>query len=149
MYNWVENIKIDVYEQGKLVDTTQFKNQITNVGLNWIADSLRVSTQDNEIKYLAWGASSSTAKTTNTALTTETGRKLITSQTSSGTGVCETVCYISPTEGVGTIKELGWFCGSSASATAGTGRLISRVIYERVKTNLESITVTRTDTFTT
>ena len=147
-FRWYENIKIDVHDlDGKIIDTTQFSNIVTNAGKNWIADSLRISTQDNEIKYMAWGSSSTAAAAANTALATEYGRKLITSQTSSNTGFCETVCYISPTEAIGTIAELGWFCGSSASLTAGSGRMISRVLYARVKTALESITVTRTDTF--
>ena len=148
--HWYENIKIDIRDiNGNLLDTTQFRNQVTNSALNFIANSLRTSTQDNEIKYMAWGSSSSTAEAADTLLSTEYGRKQITSQTSSNTGFCESVCYISPTEGVGTIAEIGWFAGSSATATADSGCMISRVLYARVKTALESITVTRTDTFST
>jgi hypothetical protein len=145
MYDWHENIKIDVFKEGFLVDSTQFHNIITDVGLTWLADSLR-STHCNKIYYLGWGASSAAASTSNTALSTETGRKLVTSQTSSGVGVCITTVYLGPTEAVGSIKELGWFAGTSASATALSGTMLSRVIYERNKTALESITVTRTDT---
>lgn len=145
MYDWHENIKIDVFKSGLLVDSTQFHNLIVDGGLNWLADSLR-STQANKIYYLGWGGSSAAPSTTNTALSTETGRKLITAYSSGGVGVCITVTYIGPTEAVGNIQELGWFAGTSASATAGSGKMIARTLYSRTKTHLESITITRTDT---
>jgi hypothetical protein len=148
--HWYENIRIDIHDiNGNLIDTTQFKNQVTNSALNFIAKSLMNSTQDNEIKYMAWGSSSTAAAATNVMLATEFGRKAVTSQTSSGTGYVETICYISPTDCAGTIAEIGWFMGSSATADANTGCLVSRVLYAHVKTALESITVTRTDTFST
>jgi hypothetical protein len=148
---WTENIKIEVKNlNGILIESTSFHNQVTDGGLNWIADSLRSSTQDCEIKYLGWGSSNLAVSTAHTTLSSEFGRKSITSQSSSNVGVCETVCYIGPTEATSTdIKELAWFAGSSAIATADTGRMISRVLYSRAKTVLESITVTRVDTFTT
>ncbi len=150
VYGWTENIKIDVIgTTGNLIDTTQFHNQVTDGALNWLADSLRKSTQDNEIKYMGWGSSNLAVSTAHTTLSSETGRKLITSQTSSNVGVCETVCYISPTEAIGSIKEIAWFAGSSATATVDTGRMISRVLYSRTKTPLESITITRTDSLST
>ena len=145
MYDWHENIKIDVHKNGILVDSTQFHNIIVDQGLNLLADSLRSTSMSNKILYMAWGASSAAPSTTNIALSTETGRKIITSYSSGAVGVCNTITYISPTEAVGTIEEFGWFSGTSASATLQTGRMISRTLYSRVKTNLESITVTRTD----
>lgn len=149
MYTWRENVKIDIYKQGRLTDTTQFHNVVTYTALNWLADSLRTATQDSAIYYLAWGSSNLAVSSTQIALSSETGRKLITSQSSGSTGICTTVCYIGPTEAVGSISEVGWFAGSTASATADSGRMISRVLYSHTKTALESITVTRTDTFTT
>jgi hypothetical protein len=149
-FGWTENIEIIVRNSnGEITDSTHFHNQVTDVGLNWIADSLRKSTQDNEIKYLGWGSSNLAVSTAHTSLSSEFGRKEVTSQSSSNVGVCYTVCYIAPTEGVGTIAELAWFAGSSAEATADTGRMISRVLYSRTKTPLESITITRKDSFTT
>jgi len=148
-FNWDENIEIIVRSNdGTILDSTCFHNQITNDALNWLAKGLMLSTQDNEIKYLGWGSSDLALSTAHTTLSSETGRKLLTSQTSSNTGVCYSVCYIAPTEGVGSIKELAWFAGSSAVADSNTGKMISRVLYTRVKTALESITVTRKDTFT-
>jgi hypothetical protein len=149
-FGWTENINIEIKDVfGNLIDTTNFHNQVTNVGLNFIADSFRISTQDNEIKYLAWGSGNTAASSTDTVLETESGRKLITSQTSSNIGVCFSICYIAPTEGIGNIEELGWFSGVNASATTDSGTLISRVLYSHTKTALESITITRKDTFTT
>jgi hypothetical protein len=149
-FGWNENIKVEIKDLfGNLIDTTEFHNQITNVGLNFIADSLRKSTQTNDIKYLAWGSSDLATATTDIILAYETGRKLITTATSSNVGVCYNVCYIAPTEAIGQIDELGWFAGEAATPTSDTGILISRTTYSHTKTALESITITRVDTFTT
>jgi len=146
---WYENIKIDVYDlDGKLVDTTEFHNKLTEISLNWMADALRKSPpQDCEIKYMGWGSSNLAVSSSHTALSAERGRKIITVQSSSGIGKCFTVCYLGPTEATTDIEELAWFAGSAAIASANTGCMISRVLYSRVKTALESITITRTDTF--
>ena len=61
-------------------------------------------------------------------------------------GQVNTVHYITPAEAVGAIEELGWFAGAAAGAGAGTGIMISRVLYSRVKTNLESLQIERLDT---
>jgi len=148
--SWFENIKIDVHNiNGELVDTTEFHNQVTDGALNWLADSLRKSTQDCSIKYLAWGSNNLAVSTAHTTLSSERGRKAVTSATSSGVGKCFTVIYISPSEATTNIAELGWFAGSTATAVVNTGRMISRVLYSRTKTSLESLTITRTDSFTT
>jgi hypothetical protein len=149
MYSWFENILIEVRnEKGIIVDTTQHSNKVMNGGLNWIADSLRSTAFTPKITYLAIGGTSSAISSTQTALSTETFRKLVTNQTSGAVGVCNTITYIAPSEALGTIAELGWFAGTSATAVAGSGCMISRYLYAHTKTALESITVTRTDTFT-
>ena len=149
-FQWNENVKIDVRDlQGNLIDTTQFHNQVHDPGLNYLAKSLASSTFDMKIRYLAWGSSSSTGSNSDTVMSTEGGRKAVTSAATSNTGVVYTVVYLSPTEATTNIKELAWFASSSATAVAGTGTMISRVIYDRTKTALESITITRTDTFST
>ena len=151
VFTWQENVEIVIRDiHGNVIDTTGFHNQITDSALNWMAKALMcTSTHEPDLKYMAWGSNGSTTSTAHTTLVTETGRKVVTSQTSSGVGKCFTVCYISPSEGVGSIGELGWFAGSSATAVVNTGCMISRSTYTRVKTSLESLTVTRTDSFTT
>ena len=143
--NWYENVKIDVHENGVLIDTTQFKNLVMNSGKNFLADSLRDSAQTNNIVYLGWGTDNTAVAATQTALIAEVGRKQITAASSGGTGVCVTTCYLAPTEANASIKELAWFCGS-ANTLPNTGTMISRILYSRVKVATESITVTRTDT---
>jgi hypothetical protein len=148
-FGWKENIKIDVTNlDGSLIDTTEFHNKVTNTGLNWLADGLRSTIRVNSLQYLGWGSGNVAVATTDIQLSTEKGRKLLTSQTSSNTGVCISICYIGPTEATTDIEELAWFAGSSASATVNSGRMMSRVLYSRTKTALESLTITRTDTFT-
>lgn len=84
----------------------------------------------------------------NTALYNETFRKAVTSYTEGAAGVLTTTCYISPSEATGYIAQIGFFGGATATATVDSGTLYSLVNYYRNKTNVESITVSRTDTIT-
>ena len=150
MINWYENITVEIREGGVLKDTTHFHNKITDVGLNWFADCLRSSTRTIKILYMGYGSSNLAATSTSTTLSSETGRKIITSASSGTVGQCITICYLAPGEGTGSITEIGWFAGTSATATLNSGRLMSRTTaYSHTKTALESLTVTRTDTFST
>ena len=76
----------------------------------------------------------------------ETFRKQVTSQAAGAVGVTITNLYVAPEEAVGTIEEIGFFSGSSASATTDSGTLFARVLYSRTKTAVESIQIERTDT---
>jgi hypothetical protein len=150
MNAWYENIKVDVHDirTGFLVDSTQSHNQIVDVGLSWMANAL-MSTRDTRIYYMSWGVSSTPTSTGQLLLSSETGRKLVTSQVLTTIGAIQTITYIAPSEGTTDIRELGWWAGSSATATLGSGVMLSRYLYTRTKTQFESITVTRTDSFTT
>jgi hypothetical protein len=149
MYSWFENILIEVRnENGIITDTTQHSNKIMDVGLNWLADALRSTAFTPKITYMGVGTTNTAITSTQIALSSETFRKLITNQTTGAVGVVNTITYIAPSEALGTIAELGWFAGTSATVVAGTGCMISRYLYAHTKTALESITVTRTDTFT-
>lgn len=145
---WKGHVTMIVYDlQGKEIDRQEIDNQIKDVGLVMIAGALNGT--DAEIKYLAWGSSSTANATNQTTLVAEEGRKLITSQAAGGTGVMTTTCYIAPYEGLeDTIEEIGWFAGAAATATKDTGILVARILYSRAKTALESILSVRTDTFT-
>lgn len=131
---------------GNVIDQQELHNQIKTVGLNLIRDALNGA--DAEIKYLAWGTDSTANALGQTKLVAESGRKAVTTQVAGGTGVMVTTTYIAPYEAIVSIEELGWFAGAAATATVDTGVLVSRVLYSRAKTALESIQVVRTDTFT-
>jgi hypothetical protein len=144
IHKWAGHIKVTVrYEDGhEQVD--EFENLITDVGLDLLVSAL--NGVDAQIYYLAWGTSSTAPATTDTTLVAESGRKAVTSAVAGTTGAYVTTVYLSPSDANVAIEELGWFAGSTASATVDTGVMIARVLYSHTKSSLESITVERTDT---
>jgi len=147
MLNWQGTLNIKAFDKdGNLVDETNLKNLITSAGKNLLAESLRESTLDSEIKYVAIGSDNTAPDTADTTLGNETFRKAVTSQIAGGTGITITNLYVAPEEAVGTIEEIGFFAGSSATATTDSGVLFARVLYSRTKTAVESIQIERTDT---
>ncbi len=144
------NIKITVFDlKGNIIDVQEFKNLLTTDGLNMMRDGLYGpgGAQDLEIKYFAIGSDNTAPAITDTDLGTETFRKARTSQSKPADAQQRYIQYIAPGEAVGVIEELGWFAGAAAGAGAGSGIMVSRTLYSRVKTALESIQIERTDTF--
>ena len=148
MLNWQGDINIKSFDKdGNLVQEDKLKNLITTAGKNLLALALRESDTDCEIKFIAIGSDNTAVTTGDTTLGNETFRKAVTSQVAGGSaGVTITNLYVAPEEAVGTIEEIGFFCGSTASATTDSGTLFARVLYSRTKTAVESIQIERTDT---
>ena len=129
------------------MDRTEIRNLITNAGLNLLRDALKGDVGDTAIKFLAWGDDATNPSVGDTALGNEEGRRQITRRSVlGGTGVLQTTAIIASTEGNDQIEELGFFAGTDATAVAGSGVLVARVLYSHLKTSLESIQVDRTDT---
>ena len=146
MLNWQGNLNIKSFDKDvNLIQEDKLKNLITTAGKNLLAQSLRTST-DCEIKFIAIGSDNTAVTTGDTALGNETFRKQVTSQAAGAAGVTITNLYVAPEEAVGTIEEIGFFSGASASATTDSGTLFARVLYSRTKTAVESIQIERTDT---
>ena len=95
---------------------------------------------------MAMGSNNTAPALANTTLGTETFRKANTAQVTSGDDAVITTTYVSPAENAVQIEEIGWFAGAAAGAGSGTGIMVSRILYSRLKTVLESIQVIRTDT---
>ena len=147
-WRWRGHVVVTVRDlDGKVIDRQEFDNLITTVGLNMIRDVLYGDVSDGNIKYMAVGDDDTAPAIDNTTLGNETFRKQITTTTKPAAGQVKHTCYIAPDEAVGTIEELGWFAGADATASADSGIMVSRRLYSRVKTNLESILVERTDSF--
>lgn len=125
---------------------TTIHNMVVDSGLNLLRETLRSATYDGEIKYIAVGNSSSAVASNQTQLLNEIFRKQVYSKSALGTGELQTIGIIADSEAVGQIEEIGIFAGSTASATANSGIMVSRILYSRNKTNLESIQIQRTDT---
>jgi hypothetical protein len=122
------------------------KNLITDAGLNMIRNALNGELVSTEIRYLAVGTSATTPSTTQTQLGAEIFRTPFISSTKPATGQLEKTAIILEAEAVANIREIGIFAGSTATATANSGIMVSRVLYSRNKTNLESIQIVRRDT---
>jgi len=144
---WSGLIRVEVYNAAGLVEAVEFPNLITDAGLDLIRDAYLSFTDRSEPEFMAFGSDSTPPADGDTTLGAEFGRVPITDRTAAGTGVAETRAIINSIQGVAppTIEELGWF--ADADDDVDSGILIARVLYTRAKTNLESILVTRTDTF--
>ena len=146
MLDWQGKVKVKALDaDGNVLQEDTINNLITTAGKNLLAKALREST-DCEIKYIAIGSSNTAPSTSDSQLGSETFRKAVTSQVAGSSGVTITNLYVAPEEAVGTIEEIGFFSGSTASATTNSGTLYARVLYSRTKTAVESIQIERTDT---
>ena len=137
--------------QGKFVIKTKdgievINNRITNLALNKLRDALNGVASDLEIKYLALGTSNTAIDDTDTQLGTEIFRTQFTTKAVSDFGKIESTAIVLETEAVGSIREIGIFAGSTATSTVNSGVMISRILWTREKTGLESIQFTRIDT---
>jgi hypothetical protein len=121
-------------------------NLITDIGLNLLRDALNGDVTTCEIKYLALGTSSAAVSDTDTQLGGEIFRTIFVSTTKPDIGELQKTALILENEAVAQIEEIGIFAGVTATTAANSGIMISRVLYSRNKTNLESLQIIRTDT---
>lgn len=103
---------------------------------------------DLEIKYFAFGTGTTAAADTQTRLVTESFRKIYTKRTLISPSTVQTICSVGATEANFTIKEIGVFCGSAATASANTGIMLSRVNVDIVKNANIVLNITRNDIIT-
>jgi len=143
------NIKVTAFDlDGNVKDVQEFHNKITTVGLNMIRDALHAVADiaDCEIKYVEVGTGNTAPALTDVALDTYLFRKIMTSTSKPANYQTRCVVYIAPSEAVDALEEIGWWAGAACAAGEATGILISRVLYSRNKTALESLQIERTDT---
>lgn len=122
------------------------KNTIMDAILTEMAETLRGTASDYEILYFALGTGSTAVTTTDTTLDTEIFRTAVATESTPTTGQVEHTFIVLDSEAVATIAEIGIFGGSTATASADTGKLISRVLWSEVKSNSEELNVTYTNT---
>lgn len=72
-------------------------------------------------------------------------RKSITKQVG-GASEINSIVYVAPWEGLGTIASVAWYGGNTATATNGSGVQVDKQAYAKVKSDLEAIQVDKTDT---
>ena len=149
---WQGKVKIIACNlDGSVKDVTEIDlvNKINDLDLNMMRDALKGTVTDLKLKYMGWGNDSTPPAAGDTKLLDEFGRKLVTLQEDGAVGILVTTTYVAPYEGNELkIEELAWFAGVNATGTKDSGILVGRVLYSRQKTELESLQVERTDTFT-
>ncbi|MDV2988579.1 MAG: hypothetical protein P3T54_00235 [Dehalogenimonas sp.] len=143
------NVVITAFDlDGKVIDRVEFHNKVPTVALAMMRDALKGAITDCQIKRLAIGDGNTAPADGDVALENEILRKQITSSSEPSGTSYKTIVYVNPDEAVGAIEEIGWFAGASAGDDADSGILVSRVLYSRTKTAVESLQIERTDTFT-
>ena len=143
---WLGEYDIVIKYKDGSEERKHIKNRITNAGLNMIRDGLKGDISDIELKYLALGTDNTAVDDTNTQLGAEGYRTAFISQTAPQTGQLQSTALVLDTEAVINIREIGIFAGVGATGTANSGIMVSRILWSRDKTNLESIQFIRTDT---
>lgn len=134
-----------VHSDGRRTVET-FPNLITDAGLDLLRDILDGTVAAGEITWVAFGTGTTTPAAGDTQLGAEQFRKAVTKQQPAGVGKLDTSLYLAPGDANSfEIREIGWFAGA-ATAAAGSGVLVARVLWQHQKTNLESVQIDRRDT---
>lgn len=142
---WLGEFKITIKNKDGAIEEDYIKNRITNTALQAIINVLDNIDPDLDIKYLAIGTSSAALNDNDTQLGNEIFRTQFQSSDNTATGEFTSNFTILDSEAVGTWQEIGIFCSDSATITANSGIMLSRVLYNREKTALEEINVSRID----
>lgn len=131
---------------GRVLWRRHFKNQLTNVNLTARAQMLAgtYSGDGLNIKYIALGDDSTPATPTQTQLGNELFRKQVTQIATVGAET-RTLLSVGVTEALFRIREIGVFCGASASSTPGSGTMISRVVVDITHNSNIVLNIIRTD----
>jgi hypothetical protein len=108
-------------------------------------EALQGETPDLEIKYLALGTSNTPVTVLDTKLGVEIFRTPIAAQSITAKGELTTEFIVLYNVAGGQIEEIGIFGGSTATSTADSGTLISRILWSKAKTNSEELNFRRID----
>jgi len=126
-------------------ETETIYNRVTDKYLNAAINILDGITPDYEIKYFAIGDNASAVTDNPVSLGNEIFRTPVLTSNNNATGQFTTTFTILDSEAVFTWQEVGVFCGSAATATLNTGNCLTRILYNKVKTTLQEISITRVD----
>ena len=138
-------IKVTDKNTGEVLEETEIKNRIMNLALDEMLKVLEGDTPDMEIAYMSLGTSNAAVTSNDLTLGAEIFRTQPSTQLKTGTGELKTVFIVLDSEAVAQIEEIGIHGGSSATTSANTGLLISRILWSRLKTANEEIQFNRID----
>lgn len=135
-------------DTGELIRRWRQKNLLTNANGTQFQRMLRGQSHDMTIAYFAVGTGTTAPARTDTTLANEAFRKQVTQLSSSRSGTdfrVTSVCSLSSGEANFRIREVGVFCGATATATANTGTMISRVLVDFTKNSNQVLNIYRVD----
>lgn len=98
------------------------------------------------IAYVAIGDDNTAVTASDTTLTNEVFRTPYVAIENSTTSTADATFYITSSDYVGDIEEIGIFCSDSATASADTGYLMSHALWEYTKTVNEELLIEYTVT---
>lgn len=137
-------------QTNELLWQKSYKNMLTNINREIRSNMLRGTyTRGNtalQIKYIALGTGTTAPSLSQTQLVSESYRQYLTQSTLVSTGVVRTTWSIGASNANFHIYEIGVFCGDSATSSADTGNMISRVLVDIDKNSNMVLNVIRTDT---
>jgi len=123
----------------------EIHNIITATALAEMAKPLNGDSPDLEIKYVAVGDDDTAVTGNETTLVNETERKAVATLSIVSNTIVQSEFVLLKAEAVGTIEEVGIFCGSSAGAAVDSGTLLSRILWSYDKSADEEIHIIRQD----
>lgn len=135
--------KFEIFVNGKKVDTIY--NRVMDTVLKQQVEILQGSTPDLEIKYLALGTSDAAVTNTDTQLGNEIFRMQYSNRSKVSKNELKHKFKLLAGEVVDTVREIGIFGGTGATATTNSGTLISRILWTRDITANEELDFIRTD----
>jgi hypothetical protein len=134
---------------GSLLWEKEFDNQLTEINRTIRTQMLQGTytgpTAALQIKYFAFGTGTTPPAVTDTRLQAEQFRKQLTAQSEPSAGVVQSTCSVTAQEANFVIREIGVFCGASATSTANSGTLLSRVAVNIDKNSNIILNVVRSD----
>jgi len=139
-YGWLGRFEIKT-KNGIFI----LKNRIMNNAIDELLKALSGNEPDIMLKYLAIGTGTTGLLNTQTQLENEVFRTPFITITKTGIGRLTSIATILDVDYDGPINEVGVFCGDSATTSADTGLMLSRVLWNYTKTATEEIQITRYD----
>jgi hypothetical protein len=139
-YGWLGRFEIKT-KNGIFI----LKNRIMNNAIDELLKALSGNEPDIMLKYLAMGTGTTGLLNTQTQLENEVFRTPFITITKTGIGRLTSIATILDVDYDGPINEVGVFCGDSATTSADTGLMLSRVLWNYTKTATEEIQITRYD----
>ncbi len=141
----VWQIKVIDKLTGEVKHTETLHNRIMNDALDEIIKALYAPNPDMELAYLAIGDSDIAIADSQTELDNEVFRTQFVSLDRTAVGEITALAIILDSDYDGQIEEIGIFAGSTAGVGAGSGLMISRILWSYTKTATEELQMTRID----